>query len=150
MLSSLAARALAGVALSAALFLGGFWKGHQWATAACREAELAAVIAAKDESIARFAESARQSETQRQAEAAGAARDLATAAERAAALKADHDIDYAAGLALEQELAALAKDKEHLNALIAKLSKSKGTGRRATRADVDFDRRMLGKRSQIP
>ena len=150
MLSSLAARALAGVALSAALFLGGFWKGHQWATAACREAELVAVIAAKDESIARYAEATRQSEIQRQAEAAGAARDLATAEDRAAALKSDQDIAFAAGLALEQELASLAKDKEHLNALIAKLSKAKGPGRRATRADVDYDRRMLGERSAIP
>lgn len=150
MLSSLAARALAGVALSAALFFGGFWKGHQWATAQCREAELAAVIAARDETIARFAEAARQSDAERQAKAAEAARDLAVSEERARSLNTDHDIANAAGLALEQELAALAKDKDHLNALIAKLSKAKGTGRRATRADVDFDRRMLGERSAIP
>ncbi len=138
------------MALSAALFLAGLWKGHEWATAACREAELAAVIAAKDEAIARYEEAARQSDAERQAEAAEAARDLAAAEDRALALKADHDIAYAAGLALEQELADLAKDKEHLNALIANLSKAKGPGRRATRADVDFDRRMLGVEPEVP
>lgn len=150
MLSSLAARVLAAATLASALFLGGVWKGHHWATAECREAELAAEIAAKDETIARLAEAARQSDAARQAEAAEAATDLAAAEDRARALKADQDIAYAAGLALEQELAELAKDKDHLNALVAMLSKAKGPGRRATRADVDYDRRMLGLQPQIP
>lgn len=103
-------------------------------------------LAAAATAVSRYEAEARETEAQRAAEAIAAAEAERALTDRITSLQTDQDIADAAGLALEQELVKLETDKDKLNALLAQLAAAKGTGRRATAADVEFDRRMLGGR----
>lgn len=134
--------------LAVVLAGGSLWWARQTGVAYEKaKAEIAALQADKtalQALNARWEAAARASEAQRAQEQADAAAALAAMTDRLAALKADRDIQDAAAAGLEQDLAVLETDKDKLNALILKLKTAIGSGRRATAADVEFDRRMLG------
>ena len=126
------------------LVLGGlglaYGKGHHDANLACEAAELRVQIALKDEQIARL--KTEQAETAAQAadELADAkAREKATA-EYVESLKAEQGLADATEIALEADLAKMAKTKEEADVLIDRLRKSRRMDCRASDRDAAADR----------
>ena len=133
--------------LAVAIVLGAlataYHKGRVAAEAEAMIATLQADLAAAELQADRYEAAAEQTERIAKEEAAAAEAELKAAEARNAELESEQSVQDAATLALEQEITALAKTKEEADALIAKLKVAKGTGRRATAADVAADSRVL-------